>query len=451
MTATTLVQDSNIPLWRRIFTRRRVFSIVFILFALGLFSNASLHTPETTTTLTFAAQSADGSQAAEPTPEDSIPPLVVSTQVYLNVVAVSFIAIAVFGLLVGVVLPEQLAGVANILLAIAGAMLIPTILIIAAASGDTNVITLIQSSFKLATPLAIGAMAGIWCERSGVVNIAIEGMMLVGACFGFWVLYYLRLAVPADQYANAQLIGVIIAVLGGGTMALLHGWLSIKFGIDQIISGTVINILAVGSTAFIRREYLASTESGLSLLPTFDIPILSQIPILGSIFRDGQPIFYLMFVLVIASHIVLFYTSWGLRTRAIGEKPSAADTLGIDVNHMRWTNVFIAGLMAGLAGAWFSMEITGSFTEGMTRGSGFIALAAMIFGNWTPAGAFAGALLFGFSDSLGQRLQILEVPVPYQGYQFLQMVPYIMTLIVIAGLVGRSYAPKAAGIPYKKE
>jgi general nucleoside transport system permease protein len=438
------------------FTRRTLFALIFIAIGILFFTNALRHTPETTTVLYFSAQD-EAQQGATFT---------FPTQAFIIISAIYFViagAITLFtggetrkmtevgtydgnfGGIIGAWLRRQGN---NLPLVIGGIVLIPTLLVIAAAGQDTNMSTLIRSSFQLATPIAIGAMAGIWCERSGVANIAIEGMMLTAACFGFWVLFYVRLVVPPDQYNVALFIGVIVAVLGGGTMALLHAWLSITFRIDQIISGTVINILAVGITSFIRQEYLNSVQQGLDRLPAFSIPILKDIPLIGIIFTNGQPIFYLMFVLIIGSHIVLFYTSWGLRTRAIGEKPSAADTLGIRVNWMRWTNVFIAGLIAGLAGAWFSIENTGTFSEGMTRGSGFIALAAMIFGNWSPFGAFAGALLFGFAESLGTRFQIINVPVPYQ---FLQMVPYVLTLIVLAGLVGKSYPPKATGIPYTKE
>lgn len=326
-------------------------------------------------------------------------------------------------------------------------ILIPAILILAAQGGSTNFTSLIAESFRLATPIAIGAMAGIWSERSGVVNIAIEGMMLTGACVGFMVLFLLRTSFPPEQFWAAQTLGVIGAILAGGLAALLHAWLSITFATDQIVSGTVINILALGITSFIRREVLASTEASLSTLPNVPIPILSDIPILGSAFFNNKPIFYLMFVIIIGTHIALFYTRWGLRVRSVGEHPSAADTVGINVNAVRWKSVFLSGLIAGLAGAWLSIEATGSFNDGMTSGVGFIALAAMIFGKWMPFGAFGGALLFGFSTALGTRFQIVGVPIPYQ---FLQMVPYILTLVVLAGLVGRASAPKAVGTPYKK-
>ncbi|MCS6836524.1 MAG: ABC transporter permease [Anaerolineae bacterium] len=333
-------------------------------------------------------------------------------------------------------------------LGVGAALLVPTILILAAQGGSTNFTSLIAESFRLATPIAIGAMAGIWSERSGVVNIAIEGMMLTGACIGFTVMYTLRTSIPPDSFWAAQTVGVLAAILAGGAAALLHAWLSITFATDQIVSGTVINILALGITSFIRREVLASTEASLSTLPTLPLPILSELPVVGSAFFSNKPIFYLMFVVIIGTHIALFYTRWGLRVRAVGEHPSAADTVGINVNRVRWISVILSGMIAGLAGAWLSIEATGSFNDGMTSGVGFIALAAMIFGKWMPFGAFGGALLFGFSSALGSRFQIVGVPIPYQ---FLQMVPYILTLVVLAGLVGRATPPKAIGTPYKKE
>jgi simple sugar transport system permease protein len=336
-------------------------------------------------------------------------------------------------------------------MAVAGILIYPSPLAAAASGGRTNVVTIFTESLRLATPIAIGAMAGIWCERTGVINIAIEGMMLTGAALGFATLFYLQniwFVFPPEQINIALTIAVLIAVIAGGLVSLLHAWLSITFATDQIVSGTVINIFALGATSFIRREVLLSTTTGLTRLPEVSIPGLSKIPIIGPALFVGKPIFFLMFVVIIFTHIVMFHTRWGLRTRAVGENPHAADTLGISVNRMRWINVFIGGMIAGLAGAWFSLEATGRFTDGMTTGKGFIALAAMIFGKWTPFGAFGGALLFGFSETLGFRFQIVGVPVPPQ---FLQMVPYVVTIVVLAGLVGRAVPPKAIGQPYKKE
>jgi simple sugar transport system permease protein len=407
-------------------TRTVIYGALFILAAIALFVAASGTDGATLTRLTFGA---------------SLSPLDVPVQLAAIVVGVLYLAGGVLAILPGTT-RERYTGW---LLLFNGILIIPIVLILAAAGATTNVTTMLQVSLRLATPIVIGALAGIWCERAGVVNIAIEGMMLTGACFGFVTL---TLLAPHMGTPQAQLLGVIVAVLSGGLMSALHAWLSITFKINQIVSGTVINILAVGVTSFMRREVLLSSEGGRETLQPFAIPGLSQIPIVGDVFFNGRPVFYGMFILLIVTHVVLFYTRWGLRTRAVGENPRAADTLGIKVNRNRWINVIIGGLIAGLAGAWFSLETTGSFDDNMTSGRGFIALAAMIFGKWTPIGAFGGGLLFGFSDALGQRFQFLGVPIPSQ---FLQMVPYVITIIVLAGLVGRAVAPKADGIPYEKE
>jgi simple sugar transport system permease protein len=192
---------------------------------------------------------------------------------------------------------------------------------------------------------------------------------------------------------------------------------------------------------------------GRVTLPTIELPLLSDLPLLGTVLFTGKPIFYTMLLMVVISHLILFFTRWGLRTRAVGENPKAADTVGINVNRMRYFSVLISGMIAGLGGAWFSLETVGNFDDGMTAGKGFIALAAMIFGKWMPFGAFGGALLFGFAEALGVRFQILSVeiagsPVPTQ---FLQIVPYLLTMVVLAGLIGRAVAPAAVGKPYEKQ
>ncbi|MDZ4766233.1 MAG: ABC transporter permease [Chloroflexota bacterium] len=407
-------------------TRMGIFAVFFLLAAVMLFSSMGGLTPATLTTLTFGAD---------------LPVIVVGTFNFTLVVGALYVIVGVVGLLpVPTLKRAQSIGVGIALI-----LLVPALLIVAAANNSINVTVMLQVSLRLSTPIVMGALAGIWCERSGVTNIAIEGMMLSGACFGFTAFTLFLAIMPTSE---AQLLGVIFATLTGGAMALLHGWLSITFKTNQVVSGTVINILAIGVTSFIRRDVLLSSEAARETLQPLAIPVLSQIPIVGDIFFNGRPIFYAMFVILFATHIILFYTRWGLRTRAVGENPKAADTLGINVNRNRWTNVFIGGLIAGLAGAWFSMETSGSFDDNMTSGRGFIALAAMIFGKWMPFGAFGGGLLFGFSDALGQRFQFLGVPIPPQ---FLQMVPYFITIVVLAGLVGRAVGPKAAGEPYDKE
>jgi len=323
-----------------------------------------------------------------------------------------------------------------------GLLLIPAVLIWAAAGKQTNATSLLAEALRLGTPIALGAMAGIWAERSGVINIAIEGMMLKGAAFGFAVF----------AFSGNIYLGVALAVLLGGAMALIHGLLSITFRTDQIISGTVINILAIGVTGYLRRQFIIQAGGGRVTLPEVGIPILGDLPVLGPLFFTGKPIFYSMFAIVILTHVIFFYTRWGLRTRAVGENPRAADTVGINVIRTRYINIFISGCIAGLAGAWFSLETVGNFDDGMTAGKGFIALAAMIFGKWMPFGAFGGAMLFGFTESLAVRSQILQLqffgsPIPVQ---FMQVLPYITTMVVLAGLIGRAVGPAAVGQPYEK-
>lgn len=414
-------------------TRMTVFAIIFLLAGALLLFNSGRYAGMTTTLLFNSTENANAPSA--------IAPLDVQVQTYSLVVGFLYVVGGALTLL-----PiAQLDRAKKSWLLVNGLLIIPTMLIIAAAGRSTNVTGLLAPSVRLATPIALGALAGIWCEKTGVVNVAIEGMMLTGACFGFAAA---TLLTPSMGAQPALLVGVVVSVLSGGAMALLHAWLSITFKTDQVVSGTVINILAVGLTSFTRREILFSSQAGRETLPVVPLGGLSEIPILGPVLFNGKPIFYAMFILLFLTAIIFYYTRWGLRTRAVGENPHAADTLGINVVRMRWTNVFIAGLIAGLAGAWFSLETTGTFDDNMTSGRGFIALAAMIFGKWNPFGAFAGALLFGFSDALGQRFQLLGVEIPPQ---FLQMVPYIITIIVLAGLVGRAVAPKADGVPYEKE
>lgn len=357
--------------------------------------------------------------------------------------ALSLVVIGAIWLVVGaVVLLPAAHRLGNWPFWIAAALILPAVLIWAAAGKQTNVASLIGESLRLCTPIALGALAGIYAERSGVINIAIEGMMLTGAAFGF----------AAFVFTGSIWIGVATAIVLGSLIALLHGVLSITFKTDQIISGTVINILAIGVTGYLRRQFIVDAGGGRVTLPQISIPLLSDIPVIGPVFFVGKPIYLAMIALVLITHLVLFYTRWGLRMRSVGENPKAADTVGVNVNRTRYLNVMISGAIAGLAGAWFSLETVGSFDDGMTAGKGFIALAAMIFGKWMPFGSFAGALLFGFAEALGVRFQILKVelggsPVPVQ---FLQILPYVMTMVVLAGLIGRAVGPAAAGKPYEK-
>jgi len=309
-----------------------------------------------------------------------------------------------------------------------------------------NLPGMLQATLTAATPLTLGAMTGIFCERSGIINIAIEGMMLSGAFA----------AVAFASIFGSLWMGLLAASLVGGVMAALHAVLSIKYKVDQIISGTVINILAVGATRFLNIRVLE--PAGLSTPGSFGIvriPVLADIPIVGPILFENQPTTFIMLILLVVVNYVIFFTPWGLRMRACGEHPRAADTVGIHVNRTRYLSVILGGLIAGIGGAYFSLGVVGTFEDNMTRGQGFVALAAMIFGNWNPIGGFLAALLFGFADALQVKMQIIEPILPFINVpippEFLQMAPYILTIIVVAGVVGRVVPPAAEGKPYEKQ
>jgi simple sugar transport system permease protein len=289
-----------------------------------------------------------------------------------------------------------------------------------------------------ATPLALAAFGGVMCERSGVTNIALEGIMLTGAFVGY-----------AVAFASHSLwLGVAAAILAGVLIASIHAILSITFVVDQIVSGTVINILAVGVTGVFYRTYLETSQvQGPGTLPVWSIPVLSQIPIVGPILFQNAFVTYAMLVLIGIVHFIVFHTTWGLRTRACGEHPRAAETAGINVYLVRYLNVLASGALAGLGGAYFSLQQIGQFLPGMTGGRGFIGLAAMIFGRWTPGGAFLASLLFTSADQAASRLTAAGIHIPSQ---FLGMLPYLLTIVVVAGAVGRSIAPAAVGKPYRK-
>ena len=310
----------------------------------------------------------------------------------------------------------------------------------AVAGATINLVGLLQGSLLLAVPLVFGAMSGILCERSGVINIAIEGQLLTGAFVA---------AVVASLTQNAYL-GLIAAPLGGLFIGLLLAVFAIKYFVDQVILGVVLNVLAVGLTSFLYSRLLSPNQETWNSPPTFSpmpIPVLSDIPIIGPILFNQNIVVYLMYVVVIVINIALFRTKWGLRVRAVGEHPTAADTVGIKVNSVRFRNVMLGGLVAGLGGAFFTVASVGAFGKEMTAGKGFIALAAVIFGRWKPLGALAAALFFGFADNLQSVLSIIGTPIPSE---FMLMTPYLATLLAVAGLVGKVRAPAADGIPYRK-
>jgi len=301
-----------------------------------------------------------------------------------------------------------------------------------------DLVGLATATILAATPLVLAALGGLMSERSGVVNIALEGVMLTSAFAGF-----------AAAFATHNLwLGLLVAVLAGMAIAAVHAVLSIEFLVDQIVSGTVINILAVGLTGVYYRTFIQSTNvRGPGILPVWKVPVLSDIPVIGPIFFHQQFVTYSMLVLVIVIHIVLFHTVWGLRTRACGEHPLAAETAGINVRLVRYGNVILSGAMGGLGGAYFTLQQIGLFLPNMTGGRGFIALAAVIFGKWTPLGAFFASLLFALSDALGSKLQLYGISIPYQ---IPSMLPYVLTIVVVAGAMGRAIAPAAVGRPYRK-
>jgi simple sugar transport system permease protein len=293
---------------------------------------------------------------------------------------------------------------------------------------------ILSSALRQSIPLVLGAFSGIFCERSGVINIAIEGMMLFGAFIGFLT----------NVYTGNLFLAVVAAIFAGGLLGMFHAFLSVTVKMDQIISGTVINILALEFTGYFYQQGL-TTQGKLTPVP---IPVLSELPLVGRVLFNNPPITYVTLILVVVVHVVLFYTTWGLRTRAVGEHPKAADTVGIDVIRMRYINVIIGGALAGLAGGFLTLEAVGSFERAMTNGRGFVALAVMIFGKWTPLGAWGAALLFGLANALQTQFQFLGfTAVPHQ---FVGMLPYLLTIVVLAGFVGRARPPAAIGQPYEK-
>ena len=314
-------------------------------------------------------------------------------------------------------------------------------LIWATAGKSFNLVGMMSSTLARATPIALAALTGLISERAGVINIGIEGIMLMAALA----------AVMVATFTHNLFAGLLAALVTGAIVAGIHAVLCIKFKVNQVVSGVAINIFGAGMTSYISQRYLESYGDLLNnsgTFPIYSIPLLSKIPVLGPILFQNSPIVYLMLLVVIVLHVVLFYTPWGLRTRSVGEHPKAADTLGVNVYLMRYVNVIIGGLIAGLGGAYFTIGTVGRFDENMTAGKGFIGLAAMIFGKWNPIGAFLSSLLFGFADSLQVKMQILQVPIPSE---FLAMAPYIVTIIVLTGVVGRAIPPAADGSPYEKQ
>jgi general nucleoside transport system permease protein len=307
-----------------------------------------------------------------------------------------------------------------------------------------NVLTagLLASTLRFATPLAFAAMGGIFSERSGVVNIGLEGMMLMGAFFGIW----------GSIWSGTWVVGILMAMLFGGLLALVHAFFSIHLRADQIVSGFAVNLMALGLTGYLFSSiYASGIPSGVSRVPNVTLGWLDNIPAVGNflqgVFGELNLLVWIMFGVVIASYVVLFKTPIGLRIRSVGEHPRAADTVGISVYGVRYAAVILSGVLAALGGAFLSIGFTGSFAENMTSGRGFIALAAVILGKWRPGWAFAATLLFGFGFALSIPLQ-READI---SSSVIATLPYVLTLIALVGIIGRSIPPAAVGRPYIKQ
>ncbi|MEV6812802.1 ABC transporter permease [Micromonospora sp. NPDC051296] len=300
-------------------------------------------------------------------------------------------------------------------------------------------VNIVRGTFLLALPLIFGSLAGVLCERSGVVNVAIEGQLLMGAFSG--ALF--------GSISGSVWVGLVAAAIGGSFISLLLAVFSIRYLVDQVVMGIVLNLLAVGITGFLYERLMQTDAARYNSAPRFsnwEIPLLSDIPVLGPALFQGNIFLYLALLLVLVIHIALFRTRWGLRTRSVGEHPTAADTLGVKVLGLRYRNVLLAGAVAGIGGASYTLALF-SFTKNMIGGKGFIALAALIFGRWSPTGALLAALFFGFADQLATYLGAINSIIPGQ---FLAMLPYLATILAVAGLVGRVRAPAADGKPYIK-
>lgn len=351
----------------------------------------------------------------------------------------SLVAAAVIAFLGGLVLRRSHLRWTNVALAIGLALFALAFLTWAAVGKEFSLVGMLRSTVILSVPVTLGALSGLTSERVAVINIAIEGQLLtaafvgtiVGSAWGIWV-------------------GLLAAILTGAVLGAVLAVLAIRYRIDQIIAGVVINMFALGLTSFLARRVLAASPSLNSpgRFTSFKIPVLGDIPVLGPVFFDHNILVYAMFGIVAVLHFGLFYTRWGLRSRAVGEHPKAADTVGIDVFRVRYRATILGGLIAGLGGAFLTLSQVSRFEENLTAGIGYIGLAAMIFGRWMPFGALGAGLVFGFARAIQQKLGVLGTPIPSE---FLSMVPYVVTIVVVAGVVGRSRPPAADGKPYIKD
>ena len=359
--------------------------------------------------------------------------LTLPAQQFAYIFGIVFIGLGAAQLLRG------LGKISNIALALATAIFVMSFLSWATSGESFSLVGMLQDTVSRSVPITLGALAGILCERSGVINIAIEGMLLAGAFTG---------AVGASL--TNLWIGIFIAMLTGVFLAWILGVFSIRYRVDQVIVGFAINFFALGITSFLTFRVLATNPDYNYLVPVMpiSIPLLSKIPFFGQIFFVQTIFVYFSFVAVAVLTWALYRTRWGLRTRAAGEYPKAAGTLGVDVIKLRYRNLLAAGAMAGIGGAWWPIGTVGRFDQNITGGRGFIALAAVIFGRWHPVGAFSGALVFALAEAVRLKIGNFDTGIPSE---FLLMAPYLVTLLVVAGFIGASRAPKAAGQPYDEQ
>ena len=354
--------------------------------------------------------------------------------------ATAYLLAAVCAFLGGIQLTRGFGARTNLVLGVVISLFVFSFLAWAARGDEMNLLGMLKSTLLRAVPITFGALSGVLCERSGVINIAIEGMLLAGALSG----------TVAASVTDDLWLGLLAGAVVGGAMGWILGVLAIRYQVDQIIAGFFLYLLALGLTSFLSARFLQRNQA-LNTPGRFQelrIPVLSDLPVVGPVVFDNNVFVYLMLALIAVVHVGLFRTRWGLRVRAVGEHPRAADTVGIRVLATRYRNVILGGIVAGIGGAFFTLGSVGRFDEGMTAGKGFIGLAAMIFGRWNPVGAFGAALVFGFADSLQTKLSILGVPIPSE---FLLMAPYLATILVVAGVVRRARPPAADGKPYVKE
>jgi simple sugar transport system permease protein len=355
---------------------------------------------------------------------------VIPARPFATALAIVLVALGAAQLLRG------LGKVTNVVLSIATAAFVIGFLTWAASGGSFSFTGMLQDTVARSVPITLGAIAGILCERSGIINISIEGQLLgaaftgsvVGSLLGPWM-------------------GILASVATGVALSGILAVFAIRYRVDQVIVGFAVNFFALGLTSFLASRVLTEYPEYNLLRPfrPWAIPLLSDIPVVGTVLFTQTLFVYASVIAVVVATWMMYHTRWGLRTRAIGEFPKAAGTLGVDVIRLRYRNVLIAGAVAGLGGAWWPVGTVGRFDQNITGGRGFIALAAVIFGRWHPVGAFSAALVFGFAEAIQLKMSNLNTGIPSE---FLLMAPYLVTLIVVAGFVGRSRAPKAAGQPY---